>query len=390
MGAKGAPTLLLYAHHDVQPPGRLEKWKSPPFTPTVRRGRLYGRGAADDKAGVMVHLAAVAAYLRGAGASPVNLKLIVEGEEEIGSEHLEVFLAKHRKMLAADCMVLTDTANIDTGVPSLTNRLRGIAVVMVNVSALREPLHSGMWGGPVPDPSLAMSKILASLLDAQGRVIVPGFHDGITPPSEGERARLAALPGNEAGFVRQARMLDGVELVGEPEYSIWERLWHRPALTVTNLEVGSFANPINQITESVRARIAARTVVGQDPAEVGRRIVEHVKAAAPWGVHVEATVEGTGGAWSCDAEGPAFEAARRALEKGYGRAEVTIGAGGSIPFVEPFARVLGGVPALLIGVEDPPVNAHAENESLCIADFRKAARASVHLYTELAGALGKA
>ncbi|MFW6067886.1 MAG: M20/M25/M40 family metallo-hydrolase [Myxococcota bacterium] len=385
--AEGAPTLLLYGHHDVQPPGREDRWTSPPFEPQVRDGRLYGRGAVDDKAGVMMHLAACAAWLQGTGRLPVNVKLLVEGEEEIGSTHLESFLARHRDMLAADCIVLTDTANLDAGIGSLTVSLRGLVGVHVQVRALEQPLHSGMWGGPIPDPVVALARAIGELTTEDGQVM-PALRQGVRPLSEAERRALAALPFEEARFRAQAGLVPGARLTGNPETPVYGRIWREPALSVIALEARPIRGSSNQIIEQAAARISLRTVPDQDPRALQDVLVHHFETRVPWGLEVQAHREAMGNWWVTTPEGPAFDAARRAMESGYGRPAETIGCGGSIPFVEPFARVLGGVPALLTGVEDPHCHAHSENESLLIDDWKKGTRAAVHLYEELARALG--
>jgi cysteinylglycine-S-conjugate dipeptidase len=386
--AEGRPTLLLYAHHDVQPPGRPEQWRTPAFEPTMRPdGRLYGRGVVDDKAGVVCHLAAIQACLQTAGALPVNVKMIVEGEEEIGSEHLAEFLAAHKELLRADVIVLTDTANIDSGIPSLTYRLRGLASVEVEVAGLDHPLHSGMWGGPVPDPVQAMAKLLASLTDTEtGRIAIPGIYDQVPEPSARERAALAALPFDEAKFKDDAGLLPGVPLAGERGYSVHEQLWLRPAITVIALEASPLRGSSNQIVPAARARVSMRLVPDMDPERSLSLLAEHLERSAPWGMKVTVKRESASPAWSCTPEGPAFEAAKRAMAKGFGHEVALIGAGGSIPFVGPFAAAFGGAPALLVGLEDPICNAHSENESLNVVDWRKAIKSAVHLYDEL-GAL---
>lgn len=382
--AEGAPTVLLYGHHDVQPPGRPEEWQSPPFEPTLRDdGRLYGRGAVDDKAGVMTHVAACASWLKGAGQLPVNVKFIVEGEEEVGSTTLEPFLEKYRERLAADVIVLTDTANLDVGIPSLTVSLRGLAGVTVEVQALDHPIHSGMWGGPVPDPVQGLCRAISELTDERGD-LVGELAEGIRPLTDEERAALDALPFEESSFKRQIGVEPGAELVGDPTTPVWGRIWRRPAVTVVAFEARPIEGSSNQIIESARARISVRTVPDMDPRRVEDALVRHFETRVPWGLTVRVEREGTASWWMTTPEGPAFEAAARAMEKGYGRPVEHIGCGGSIPFVEPFARVLGGVPALLTGVEDPACNAHGENESLHVDDWKRGTRAAVYLYEELA------
>src|SRR5262249_38163121 len=228
--------VLVYAHHDVQPPGREGYWQTPPFEPTRRGDRLYGRGVVDDKAGVLLHLAAQRAWLADTGAVPVNVKWIVEGEEETGSEHLAAFLRAHRARLDCDVLVLSDTANLATGVPSLTTSLRGIVVVDVTVRALDHPIHSGMWGGPVPDAATAMTSLLARPVAAGAAIAGPGLYDDARELSAEERNALAALPFDAAAFRRDAGMAAGTAFIGERDRTVYERLWHRPSLALTALE----------------------------------------------------------------------------------------------------------------------------------------------------------
>ena len=379
-----APTLLFYAHHDVQPPGREAHWRTPPFEPTRRGdGRLYGRGVVDDKAGILLHLAAQRAWLAATGALPVNVKWLVEGEEETGSEHLAEFLRAHRARLDCDVLVLSDTANLETGTPSLTTSLRGIVQVDVTVRALDHPIHSGMWGGPVPDAATALASLCARLVDAHGAIAVPGVYDDAPELSADERAALAALPFDAAAFRRDAGMAADAPFIGERDRTVYERMWHRPSLALTALEGMPLATAANQLMAEARARIGVRVAPGQDAARIAALVESFVLRDPPPGVRVETAVPAAVPGWKTRAEGPAFAAARRALRVGYGRDAVEIGCGGSIPFVGPFVEVLGGVPALLLGLEDPPCNAHGENESLDLADFAKAAHSSAHLLAEL-------
>jgi acetylornithine deacetylase/succinyl-diaminopimelate desuccinylase-like protein len=379
----GAPTILLYGHHDVQPPGRPEKWISPPFEPTERNGRLWGRGTADDKAGVMAHVAAVASYLKSSGTLPCNVKFVIEGEEEIGSENLGTFLRKYKGMMAADFIVLSDTANFDTGIPALTYQLRGIVQVDVEVQCLAQPVHSGMWGGPVPDPVQVLSGLIAGLQGKNGELNVPGLYRKVAKPSKKQLERLRKLPFSEAKFKKDAGMMKGMTLAGEKGFSVYEKVWTRPALTVIAMESHEIHGSSNQIVDSARARLSLRTVPKMDGPEAGRLLAKQLTRKPPFGAKITATVTGSTPWWTTDPEGPAFEAARRALKAGFGKETAMIGAGGSIGFVGPFATQLGGAPCLLMGVEDPACNAHSENESLHLGDWVKCMKSAIHLYDEL-------
>jgi acetylornithine deacetylase/succinyl-diaminopimelate desuccinylase-like protein len=381
----GAPTILLYGHHDVQPEGRHEKWVSPPFEPTERGGRLFGRGTADDKAGVMAHVAAVASYLKSSGSLPCNVRFVIEGEEEIGSANLGTFIGTYRSMLDADFIVLSDTANFDTGIPALTYQLRGICQVDVEVQCLERPVHSGMWGGPVPDPVQILCKLIADLRDDRGGLNIPGLYKMVAKPGKKQVARIRTLPFDEAKFKKDAGMLKGMQLAGEKGYSVYEKIWTRPSLTVIAFEARQFQGSSNQIIDAARARLSLRTVPNVDGNKAAALLKRKLTRSVPYGakVTVKTSRKAVTPWWTTDPEGPAFEAARRALEAGYGKPAAMIGAGGSIGFVGPFAEMLGGAPCLLMGVEDPKCNAHSENESLHLGDWIKCMKSAVYLYDEL-------
>ena len=381
----GAPTVLLYAHHDVQPPMREEIWKSPAFEPTERDGRIFARGIADDKAGVLIHAASVASWLRTAGSLPLNVKVIIEGEEEIGSTHLGAFLEKYKDRLGADTVVLTDCSNYDTGVPSLTTTLRGLITMDVTVSGLDHPLHSGMWGGPIPDPVQGLAKILAKLSDENGRPAVPGILDDVKAPTAAEMEDYRKLGMTEAEFRKQAGIEPGVKLFAKDE-GLLTRMWREPSITVNSIQAGGKKIAGNVIMDAAWARVGLRLVPNMDHAKATRMLKAFIEASCPWGLKVEVLPEQGANPWMTRPDHPVFGVAKASLGRGYGRDAVLIGCGGTIPFVDSFTRVLGNIPALLVGIEDPYTNAHSENESLGLSDFHAAVRSQIHFFADLAAA----
>jgi len=379
-----APTVLLYAHYDVQPPGDLAAWTSPAFEPTQRDGRLYGRGAADDKAGVLVHLAAVDAWLSSRGALPLNVRVIVEGEEETGSEHVTDLVARHAAALDADVVVVTDSTNWRVGVPSLTYLLRGLVDCVVEVRALDHAVHSGMYGGPVPDALTGLVKLLAGLTDRHGTVAVPGLTDDARRPTALERDRLEALDFDEDRFRQEAGVLPGVTLTGELGVHVLERLWMRPTATIIGIDAPSVAESSNTLAPSARARLSVRLAPGQDPERVLTTLSTWLQAEAPWGLQVDVTPGARAGAFVVEPGGPAFTAAECALEAAFGTPVVYQGVGGTIPLLEPLREILRGAPALLTGVEDPDTRAHGIDESLHLGDWARACLAEAYLFAELA------
>jgi cysteinylglycine-S-conjugate dipeptidase len=367
----GAPTVLLYAHHDVQPPGDRAAWDSDPFEPVVRGGRLYGRGAADDKAGIAVHLAALRAH---GGQLPVGVTVLVEGEEEIGSPALSRFLAAYSGRIAADIVVVADSANWAADVPSLTTSLRGGVNVTVEVRALRHGVHSGLYGGPVPDALTALCRLLATLHDERGDLAVAGVARGTADPLEMSEEQLRA----------DAGLLDGVRLIGTG--SLTDRLWARPAAAVIGIDAPPVEAAANTLLPAARARVSMRVAPGDDAARACRALVAHLESHAPWGVRVSVTAGQAVAPYTARAGGRAYLAAHAALAEAWGTAAVDIGVGGSISLVTAFAESVPGAEILITGVEDPDTRAHGPNESLHLGVFERACLAETLLLAKLARA----
>ncbi|GAA1915097.1 dipeptidase [Nocardioides lentus] len=373
-GPPGAPTVLLYAHHDVQPEGDHAAWGSPPFEPTERDSpggrRLFGRGAADDKAGIAAHLGA----LRLLGDElAVGVTVFVEGEEEVGSETLPALLAEHREALAADVIVIADSTNWDVGVPALTTSLRGLVRADVTVRTLTHGVHSGMWGGLVPDALIALSRLLATLHDDTGDVAVAGLHTGPAADVDYPEERLRAESGVAAG----------VDWIGTG--SAVERLWTRPALSVTGLDAPAVDGASNTLVPAARAKISMRIAPGDTAASAAEALTAHLHAHAPWGAQVDVRVVDTGEPIAIHAEGPAYDVARGAFADAWdGVAPVDLGVGGSIPFIAEFLGAFPDAAVLVTGVEDPDTRAHGADEGLHLEDFARVVVAEALLLARLA------
>ena len=371
---EGRPTVLLYAHHDVQPTGDPAGWSSPPFEPTERGDRLFGRGAADDKAGIAAHLAAVRAH---GGELPVGVTVLVEGEEEIGSPTLDAFLAAHRELLRADVIVIADSANWDIGTPALTTSLRGLIDCVVEVRVLDHGVHSGMWGGAVPDALTALARLLATLHDERGDVAVAGLH--ATPAS--------AVDYPEDRLRAEAGVTDGVALIGSG--TLVERLWTRPALAVIGIDATSVAESSNTLTPVARAKVSVRLAPGDTTVNGMAALVRHLEEHAPWGARVTVTEGDRGEPTRIDASGPAYDAARAAFREAWGGTEpVDIGVGGSIPFIAAFREAYPEAAVLVTGVEDPDTRAHGADEGLHLGEFARVCLAEALLLRNLADSAG--
>jgi len=365
----GAPTVLLYAHHDVQPPGDPASWDTEPFQPTESNGRLYGRGTADDKAGVAVHLAALRAH---GDRLPVGVTVLVEGEEEIGSPTLAEFLDAYRERLAADVVVFADGANWTADVPALTTTLRGGTAVTVELRTLHHGVHSGQYGGPVPDALTALCRLLATLHDERGDVAVPGLVRGTADP----------LDLTEAQFRADAGVVPGVRLTGTG--GLTDRLWAGPAVAVIGLDAPAVQAASNTLIPVARAKVSMRVAPGDDAARARDALAEHLRAHAPWGAQVTVHPGAAAAPYAAHTGGPGYLAAREALTEAWGTPALDIGAGGSIPFVTGYAQVFPGAEIFVTGVEDPDTRAHGANESLHLAMFGRACLAETLLLRNLA------
>lgn len=381
-----APTLLVYGHYDVQPTEPDDLWTTPPFEPTERDGRLYARGAVDDKGQVHMHIKALETRLRSGADTPLNLKYVIEGEEEVGSQHLGGFLRAHSDRLACDAVLISDTSMFSPDLPCITTGLRGIVYTEVNVRGPDHDLHSGSYGGAVVNPANALAGILARLKDDAGRATVPGFYDPVRAITDEEKADLARLPMDD-----EAVRVDvgAPELGGEDGFSTLERLWFRPTLDVNGLLSGFTGEGSKTVLPSkAMAKVSMRLVPDQDPTEVGDAFERYVKELAPPGVTVEVRRFHDGAPWVADPSHPVFDAARVSLEAGFGTPPAMIREGGSIPIVPMFEKVFDA-PVLLVGFALPGCNAHAPDEWIDLGVYRRGIAALASLYGELADRLGR-
>jgi succinyl-diaminopimelate desuccinylase len=376
----GKPTVLVYGHYDVQPPDPLGEWKSPPFEPTVRDGNLYARGATDDKGQMLTHVKSAQAWLAAEGRLPVQLKFVIEGEEEVGSESLTAFIAENRQRLRCDCVVISDTSQFAPGQPAITYGLRGIAYYELRLSGPKQDLHSGTFGGGVTNPANALCRMLAALVNEKGQVQVPGFYDDVVPLADAERRQFAALPFDEKGFMQQI----GVDaLTGEAGFTTLERRWARPTYDLNGLSSGYQGEGAKTVLPArATAKFSFRLVPKQDPQKISAALARQLRELCPPGIRLDLIdMHGAPGV-VVPLDSPYVAAARRAIERGFGRAPVLMREGGSIPVVATFRDLLG-VDTLLLGWGLDDDNTHSPNEKFCLADFQRGIRASAYLWEEL-------
>ena len=365
----GAPTVLLYAHHDVQPTGARELWHSDPFEPIERNGRLFGRGTSDDKCGVVIHAGAIRAH---DGQTPVGIRIFVEGEEEWGSPNLAKFLERYGDELRADAVILADSGNWRAGQPGLTISLRGIVACDIEIRTLDHAVHSGEFGGPVPDALTVLAKTLATLHDEKGNVAVSGIAKGKADP----------LDLTEEELREQVGMRPGVRLIGEG--GITDRMWMKPAVSILGIDAPRLTESTNQLVPSAKARVSMRIPPGQDADAAMKALADHLRAHVPWGAEVTITPRGAGKPYKLAGEGSAYDAMRRAMKEAFGRDPVFMGAGGTIPFVADFAKAFPKATLLLTGAGDPFSNAHSEDESLDLKDLERSTLAEALFFEYLA------
>lgn len=375
----GAPTVLIYGHYDVQPPEPLELWTTPAFEPAIRDGKLFARGSVDDKGQLWIHVKALEAQLGVRGTLPVNVIVLAEGEEEIGSEHLAPFVEKHAKRLACEAVVISDSAMFAPGIPSILSSLRGLAYFEITVRGPASDLHSGMYGGAVVNPAMALAHILSTFHDKRGRIAIKGFYDRVKPFPAAVLKGMKQLPFSDARFRKDL----GVKaLGGEAGKTTLEKLWTRPTLEVNGMLSGYTGEGAKTVLPGVSmAKVSCRLVPDQDPDTIERLLKAHVKRFAPAGVVATVRPLHGGKPWRADLNGRIFDAARRALGAAFGRQPVIVGEGGSIPVVGDFARVLKA-PVLLVGFGLPGENAHAPDEWISVDNVRRGLRAMAMLLEE--------
>ncbi|HUP01662.1 MAG TPA: dipeptidase [Gemmatimonadota bacterium] len=380
-GAPEAPTVLFYGHYDVQPVDPVELWSSPPFEATVRDGRIYGRGSADDKGQVFAHWKAWEAHFAASGGLPCNVKVLLEGEEEIGSAHLEPFIETNRDRLAADVVLISDSPMFARGVPSLCYGLRGLCYMEIHVTGANTDLHSGSFGGAVANPAQALARILAGLKDHESHVAIKGFYDKVRPLSVEEREEFRKLPFDESEYMCS---LGVPELVGEAGFTTLERVWARPTLDINGMLSGFTGKGAKTVLPAeASAKVSMRLVPDQEPDEIAELFTRHVERAAPPGVTVRVDSLHDARPYQAPLDHPANRAAKRALALGFGAEPVFTREGGSIPVTVSFQSILG-LTSILMGFGLPDENAHAPDENLDLHNFQHGILAAAHFYREFA------
>jgi acetylornithine deacetylase/succinyl-diaminopimelate desuccinylase-like protein len=380
LGAPGESTVLFYGHYDVQPVDPLDLWVSAPFEPTIRNGEIYARGSADDKGQVLMNLKGVEAHLQAKGHLPVNVKFLIEGEEEVGSANLDNFIGAHKELLQADVVLISDTPMFDRGIPSICYGLRGLVYFQIDLRGSNSDLHSGSFGGVVINPNFALAQMICALKDSEGRVQIPGFYDDVVPMSAEEKEELVRLPFDEEKYRQD---LGAPALFGEKGYGVLEQIWVRPTLEVNGVcggFIGEGAKTV--IPAKAMAKISMRLVPNQDPEKIASLFERYIRQIAPAAVELTVTRMHGGKAWVASIDHPAIQAASRAFEKGFGRRPVFVREGGSIPVVATFAELLG-IPSVLMGIGLPDENAHAPNEKLDLFNFRQGIVSSAYFFDEM-------
>ena len=377
-----APTVLVYGHYDVQPAEPLELWTSPPFEPVIRDGKLFARGSVDDKGQLFLHVKALEAHLKVRGKLPVNVIVLAEGEEEVGSEHLAGFIEANAARLASSAVIISDSAMFAPGQPSILSSLRGLAYFQIDVQGPAQDLHSGSYGGAVVNPAMALARILATFHDADGKIAIPGFYDTVREWPAAVLKQMKGLAFEEEDFRAEA---GSPSLGGEKGYTVLERLWTRPTCEVNGLLSGYTGEGAKTVLPAkAMAKVSCRLVPDQEPTNIEALMKAHVARVAPKGVTVTVTHLHGGKPWRAELDGPLFDAARRALAAAFGKEPVITGEGGSIPVVGDFQRILGA-PVLLVGFGLPGENAHAPDEWMSVANFTTGMRAIAMLWDELGG-----
>jgi acetylornithine deacetylase/succinyl-diaminopimelate desuccinylase-like protein len=379
-GASGAPTLLIYGHYDVQPAEPLDLWHTPPFEPTIRDGKIFARGSVDDKGQLFLHIKALESHLATSGKLPMNVIVVAEGEEEVGSVNLEQFVEAHKKELACEAVVISDSTMYAPGLPSILSSLRGLAYFQIDVVGPASDLHSGIYGGAVVNPAMALARILATMHDGDGKVTISGFYDDVRDWGDAARKDIKKLPFDEEHFRQE---VGASALGGEKGFSTLERIWTRPTCEVNGLLSGYTGEGAKTVLPGkAMAKVSCRLVPNQTPEKTGELMRAHVAKVAPKGVTVTVTQLHGGKPWRSQPSGKYFEAARDALKEAFGRDVVVTGEGGSIPVVGDFERILK-VPVLLIGFGLPGENAHAPNEWMSVENFEKGMVAMAGMWMRL-------